>query len=87
MLPGTVDSASSPEVMVATVQPEQEPPPGREDSCRTISKLEEKPIDLGLIRPETVRKSRPEELEGETASENMMMLPKVRGLVFWMLTR
>ena len=54
--PGTVDLARRLVVMAAIVQDEHEPPAlGKTGSWSRKTKLEEVPMDCGLIRPDIAR--------------------------------
>ena len=61
--PGTSDFASKFEFILATIHPVHDPPEGKLDSWRAISKLWEDPMDLGLISPPTEINTIPEEFE------------------------
>jgi len=82
MFPGTVDEASKPVSMMATVQPEHDPPVGKLANCSKITKLLLDPILLGLTSPDKVRKIIPLELFYPTITGKSKIFPIMKGLVF-----
>jgi len=89
MLPGTVDLANKLLLIAAILQLEHDPPAlGKEGSCSRKTKLEDVPIDWGLMSPDIVRYTIPEEaLFAEVTMGKTALLPKTIGLIFWILNK
>ena len=73
--------------MMAILQLEHDPPAlGSEDSCNRKIKLDDVPIDWGLIRPDIVRKIIPDDvLLAAVVIGNTALLPNTIGFIFWIL--